>query len=44
MQLFAHIDAATRNAQLEDAAHESVDKLADLLVKSLARTGELSQP
>ncbi len=40
-RLFTHIDAATQSTQLEDATHESVEKLVDLLVHSLAGMDKL---
>ena len=42
IRLFTNIDAATRKIQLEDATHESAEKLINRLQKSLASTGELS--
>lgn len=42
VRLAANINAATRNAQLKDATHESVEKLVDQLVHSLAGMGKLS--
>ncbi len=42
IRLVTNIDAATRNDQLEDATHESVEKLIGRLVKSLASTGKLN--
>lgn len=42
IRLATHIDAATRNAQLEDATHESVEKLMGQMVKSLAHRDKIS--
>jgi len=42
IRLFTNIDAATRHAQLEDATHESVEKLIDRMVRSLARKDKIS--
>lgn len=42
IRLGTHIDAATRNAQLEDATHESVEKLMGQMVKSLAHRDKIS--
>ena len=42
VRLATHIDSATRNAQLEDATHESVEKLIDRMVRPLAHRDKIS--